>query len=123
MNERAKRSRNTLAAMSLLVLVGAGGIAIAAETEGADGPKEKAALAAAKITLPQAIAAAEQHLGGKAIATGIENQDDRVVYYDITIDKGGVLHKVLVDMQSGQVVSSAVEDDDERGENRVERRG
>jgi len=91
-------------------LAGLSAIVIAAEKETADGPKEKAAIAAAKVTLKQAIATAEQAAGGKATANGIENQDDSAIYYDVTVDKAGVPQKVLIDMQSGKVVSVAVED-------------
>jgi len=102
------------AAMGAMALAAGLGTAIAAtETEGTDGPKEKAAIAAAKVTLQQAIATAEQAAGGKATANGIENQDDTNIYYDITVDKGGTPQKVLVDMQTGKVVSVAVEANNE----------
>ncbi len=105
-------------AIATILIAGVAGSAMASDREDADGPQERAALAAAKITRQQAIAAAEQSIGGKAIRNGIENRDGRAIYYDVTVDKGGTPHKVLVDMQSGRVVSSAKDDDDERGEQR-----
>ena len=103
-----------VAAMGMMTLAAGLGTAIAAtETEGTDGPKEKAAIAAAKVTLQQAIATAEQQVGGKATANGIENQDDANIYYNITVDKGGSPQKVVVDMQTGKVVNVAVETNNE----------
>ncbi len=90
-------------------LAGLNAFVMASEKESVDGPKEKAAIASAKITLKQAIATAEQAAGGKATANGIENQDDSAIYYDVTVDKAGKPQKVLIDMQTGKVVSIALE--------------
>ena len=108
------KAKLIIAALSAgAALAGLNAFAIAAETEGVDGPKEKAAIASAKVTLKQAIATAEQAAGGKATANGIENQDDKPIYYDVTVDKGGKPQKVLVDMQTGKVASVAVETNNE----------
>ena len=112
MNPINRLRRNAwIAAIAMpMVVIGTAGTIFAAETEGADGAKEKAAIAAAKVSLPQAIATAEKEVGGKSTANGIENQDDTAIYYDITVNKTGVDQKVLIDMQIGKVVSVAVED-------------
>ena len=60
-------------------------------------------LSTAKVTLNQAVTAAEQATGGKAADTGIEDQNG-VVHFEVTILKDNARHKVLVDTQTGQVV-------------------
>jgi uncharacterized membrane protein YkoI len=60
------------------------------------------AVHSAKETLPQAIALAEQHSGGKAIDAMIEKRDSKLAY-DIQVVKGGKLNSVWVDPASGQV--------------------
>ena len=112
MNAISRLKRNIcIAAVALpILLVGVAGSILAAETEGVDGPKEKAAMTTAKISLSQAIETAGLQVGGKVTATGIENQDDTSIYYDITVTKAGVEQKVLIDMQTGKVVSITPED-------------
>jgi hypothetical protein len=75
---------------------------------------DAAVMTNAKITLPQAIAAAENQTGGRAIGTGIEDQDG-TIYLEVQVVKGNERQKVLVDPQSGQVVKT-VKDDNEQNE-------
>ena len=72
-------------------------------------------LSAAKVTMSQAITAAEQATGGKAAGTGIEDQDG-VVHFEVTILKDNARQKVLVDTQTGQVVKILASKDDDDGE-------
>lgn len=82
---------------------------------------EAAALAQAKITLSQAITAAEQHVGGKASSAGIEDENGKIVY-GVEIVGGGKSTDVKVDIATGQVLSARVDTaDHERGEERHER--
>lgn len=94
-------------AASTLGLVGA---AMAKENE----PKtnETAIMANAKVTMAQAIATAESQVGGKAVGAGIEDQNG-VVAFEVEILKDGQKHKVLVDTQSGQVMKTAMADDEQ----------
>jgi uncharacterized membrane protein YkoI len=98
--------------LALITLAGAGA-ALAGEN---DQQSELNAVTNAKTSLSQAIAAAEQEIGGKAIETGLENQDG-VMAYEIKIAKGNTLQRVLVDADSGKITKvMAADDDHENGE-------
>lgn len=103
----------TLAA--LLAACAAGGTAWAGTSgEHAD---DIAALANTKVTLTQAIAAAEARTGGKALEAGIdrENGATRIA---VGVATGQSLKTVLVDPQTGQVTSVTNQHDDgAEGEN------
>src|SRR4051812_34675567 len=73
---------------------------------------EAATMANAKVTMAQAIAAAEQRTGGKAVSTGIEDQDG-AVFLEVTVVANSRRQKVLVDPQTGNVVKTVQSDDDE----------
>ena len=110
--------KKALAVVALTAIVSAGGLGLAAfgaENQGGDA-QEQAAIANAKITMQQAISIAEQSAGGKSTASGIESQDGKAIYYDVTIDKAGTPQKVLVDMQTGKVVSVVAENGTEGNE-------
>lgn len=64
-------------------------------------------MATAKVTMAQAIAAAEQATGGKAVGSGIEDQDG-TVHFEVTVLKDNTRHKVLIDTQTGKVVKTVV---------------
>lgn len=84
---------------------------------------EAAALAQAKITLSQAIAAAERHVvGGKASSAEIEDENGKIVY-GVEIVGGGKSTDVKVDIATGQILSAQADTaDHERGEEGHERR-
>ncbi|HJS85239.1 MAG TPA: PepSY domain-containing protein, partial [Acetobacteraceae bacterium] len=76
-----------------------GGTAFAA---GNDEAREATALQGAKITLPQAIATAEQQTGGKAFDAGVDTNHGATRIAVETNGPEGV-QTVLVDPESGQV--------------------
>lgn len=91
-------------ALAALLAIGAtGGIALAngRSEEGNDA----AALANAKVTLVQAIATAEQQVGGRAVGAGVDNEDGRVTIAVEVAAKDGV-RTVLIDPATGQVAST-----------------
>ena len=103
--------KKTLIISALMAIVSIGGLsagAYSAENQGVDA-QEQVAIANAKITMQQAISIAEQSVGGKSTGSGIESQDGKAVFYDVTIEKAGKPQKVLVDMQTGKVVSVVAE--------------
>jgi len=68
--------------------------------------REGAALLAAKLTLSDAISAAQKQIpGGKPVDADVTTRDGKVIY-SIELAKGDLhnLHKVSVDMQSGSVI-------------------
>jgi uncharacterized membrane protein YkoI len=103
-------------AMAGVFAAGTVGVAGAASAKNNDTRTNEAAIIAnAKVTMAQAIATAEQQTGGKAVGTGIEDQDG-AVFLEVQVLKDNQRHKVLIDPQSGQVVKAVMEDK-ERNEN------
>ena len=72
---------------------------------------EAANIANAKITMAQAIAAAENQVGGKAVETGIEDENGTLAF-EVEVLKDGQRHTVLVDPQSGEVVKTLSDNED-----------
>lgn len=113
----SRKMKTAIAGTLALALAGGGlaGLAYAHERHDGFGNQEAVALASAKVTLLQAIAAAEQATVGKAGEAGIENQNGTAIYYDVTVLKAdGLFYQALVDMQTGQVVKVVLENDRER---------
>lgn len=107
------------ATMAAVITLGATtGIAYAGNRERSgetENAQELAAVLNAKTSLAQAIAAAEQETGGKAIDTGLENQDGNMTF-EVEVAEGNTVKKVLVDLQTGKVVKIMAADT-EHGEN------
>jgi uncharacterized membrane protein YkoI len=100
----------------IAALVLGGATAALAETGHEMGEQQELnAVTNAKTSLSQAIAAAEQETGGKAVGSGIENQDGSVAY-EVEIAKGTSLQKVLVDLDSGKVIKVTAAGGDEADE-------
>lgn len=94
----------TLAALSALAL----GSAYAA------GPQENDALAiaAAKISLSQAVSAAERHVGGKASRAEYEQHNGKWVF-DVEVVKGKDVMDVKVDPASAKVLAASKDEADQ----------
>lgn len=110
------RSRILPIPMVAAIALGGAGAAFAGEKE-VDEQQEITTVLSAKTSLAQAIAAAEQQTGGKAIDTGLENQDGNIAY-EVMVAKGTTVQKVLVDLNTGTVLKvmaseSQEEDKDE----------
>jgi uncharacterized membrane protein YkoI len=94
------------------------GAALAGDTE-ISPQKEIDAIFGAKISISQAIAAAEQATGGKAYSARIDNMNG-VVAYEVKTAKTGVLEMVSVDINAGKVVKvtpiDAKADDNEQAD-------
>jgi uncharacterized membrane protein YkoI len=86
--------------------LGAAGAAYAIK-ERTSATNEGVIIANAKITMAQAIATAESQLGGKAVGSGIEDHNGTMAFA-VEVLKDGKRHKVLIDLQSGQVVKNAM---------------
>src|ERR1700681_4602161 len=102
----------TLTVVSVLT-AGALGAAVAAHAKDKELQTNEAAIMVnAKVTMAQAIATAEQHTGGKAIGTGIEDENGTVLL-EVQVLKDNQKHSVLIDPQSGQVVKVAIDDEED----------
>lgn len=87
--------------------------------EGGEG-NEAAALAQAKVSLVQAITAAEQHVNGKAARAELEDENGKLVY-EVEVLAGNTFTDVKVDIATGQVMSAQADTPDrERGEGQHE---
>lgn len=109
--------RRTIALIAAgLAVTGAGGagLAIAASSEpgehaqgregpeGGDDQQEARVLAGARISLAQAVQAAEARTGMKASEAGIDDEGGQPLF-EVTVGEGQQEQKVLVDTQTGQV--------------------
>ncbi len=95
-------------AIALSLIAGAA----AAEENASD---EAQIMSSAKISIAEAIAAAEKETGGKAVETDVRNRDGSA-HFEITIQKGVERQEVLVDGQTGHVVKTVANDGDENDE-------
>lgn len=73
------------------------------------------ALSTAKITLTQAIAAAESHVQGRAVRAELEDENGALVY-GVEVVKGAQAMDVRVDSNSGQVLSAKTDQADHEAE-------
>jgi uncharacterized membrane protein YkoI len=90
------------AALAAVIAVGASGAAFAA-TGGNEEGQETAAVLGAKTSVAQAVAAAEQQTGGRAMKIDVERENGAYLYEVKTVSKDKV-YEVFVDPASGQVV-------------------
>ena len=84
-----------------------------ADTNVLEDVKEMAALANAKVTLDQAIAAATSTIypGSKVLEAEVDTKDG-VPSYIIDVERKGK-HRVLVNIRTGEVETTALEPDDD----------
>lgn len=71
----------------------------------ADDQEEVEMLAKAKISLTEAIALAESHVGGKALSAGIED-DSFTPTFEVSVTKDGKVFDVEIDGVKGEVTGS-----------------
>lgn len=65
-----------------------------------------AKFSASSTTLAAAVATAEQHVGGKAIEAGVDDENG-TMSFEIKVAKDKALHRVVVDGSTGKVVQVA----------------
>ena len=95
----------TLASFALAGLLATGALAGTAFAAGSDEQQEATALQSAKVTLPQAIATAEQQTGGKAYDAGVDLKGGVARIAVETNGPKGV-QTVIVNAQNGKVVGT-----------------
>nr|SPS06008.1 conserved exported protein of unknown function [Candidatus Nitrotoga fabula] len=92
---------------------------IAANAMQPSGLKEKEAkelqlFSLAKISLSEAIKAAEQKIGGKAIEAELDDESE-TVQFEVEVLKDGKIHKVMVDGETGHVLKVSLDDESSEG--------
>ncbi|MEP7205743.1 MAG: PepSY domain-containing protein [Casimicrobiaceae bacterium] len=108
--------------MKTMKTIAVGGVAAAAlasalgyaEVRGSEAESDQAALAQTATSLSQAIGAAEQHAGGKAVRAELEAEKGAYVY-DVEIVNGTQSIDVKVDATDGKVLSAQVDKQDVEG--------
>ena len=97
------KHKTILAAIAILSATAVGGAYAANSAD-----NDALAVANAKLSLTQAIMAAEQHVGGKASRAEYEHEKGKAVF-EVEVVKDKTVMDVEVDAMSGQVIA-AVED-------------
>jgi uncharacterized membrane protein YkoI len=114
--ETVMKRKILIPALIMAGVATAGGLAYAQQSV----PKQNDAivdLAKARISLAQAIAAAEQQVGGKATHAELEDENGRLVY-GVEVTDGTHTTDVKVDATDGRVISAqpdAVDNESENG--------
>lgn len=98
-----KSKLHQTAAVAVLFLAAAGG-ALAEESD-------ELGIATAKISLTEAVTAAEQHLGGKAASAELKREKDAWVF-EVDVVTGNEVKDVVIDPTTGEVLAVHAETDD-----------
>lgn len=96
----------------------AGGVAFASSGSGEN--DAAADLAKSRISLPQAITVAEQHVRGRAAGAELESEDGMTVYEVEVVAADRTVHEVKVDALSGKVIASALDAPDDESNDQDE---
>lgn len=96
--------RKIIAGLSLLAVLGFAAQAMAAN--------DAVGMDQAKMSLSQAISAAEEHVGGKASRAEFEHNKKNGVVYEVEVVNGTKVHDVKIDAQNGSVISSVEDTED-----------
>lgn len=112
MMSRRLVSRASPVALGLLLTLGAGGVAFAADHQD---QSEARIMQAAKVSLAQAVMTAEHQTGGKAFDAGVNNESGRP-RIAVTVAGATGVQTVLIDPATGAVTGThAGSDDHEQG--------
>ncbi|MDB5763889.1 MAG: putative exported protein [Herminiimonas sp.] len=95
-------SRYSKLSLLAVALGAAGSVAYAAKTI----ENDAAAIAKARISLVQAVTAAEQHVNGKAAKAEFEHSKQHGWVYDIEVVSGSKVFDVKIDPEKGAVIAS-----------------
>jgi uncharacterized membrane protein YkoI len=108
--------KHSIIAPSVFAIAIAGGtlsLAQASEKEDKEA-KELQLFSQATISLQDAIKAAEQKTGGKAMEAEIDDES-AAVQFEVEIVKDGKVHEVIVDGKTGKVLKVSLEDESTEG--------
>lgn len=102
-------NRLVIVLISTGLVLGSVGFAYA-EKANNDEAKEFLHFSQAKISLADAIKAAENKVGGKAMEAELDDEP-KTVQFEVEVVKDGKIHKVSVDGKTGLVLAAALDDD------------
>jgi len=112
MNNKHNKFLTTLLA-TVVVAGTAVNLAQASDSKEKDA-KELQLFSQAKISLTEAIKAAEQKTGGKAMEAEIDDESG-AVQFEIEVTKDDKIHKVMVDGKTGNVLKVSLDDESDEG--------
>ena len=103
-----------------IVLIGVANAGVVlADDDKVEDSREMAALAAAKITLAEAIAAAQALVPGSIVLTAAVDTENGVPTYVVDLEKNG-MQRVFVDIGSGEAKMASAEGESENGDDENE---
>lgn len=109
---RRFRPRIALPALAGVLVLGLSGAALAKDNQD---QSDAATMAAAKVSLSQAIITAEQHAKGKAFDAGVDNQNGTArISVEVAGSQG--VQTVLIDPATGAVVGTHAGGEDQEGQ-------
>ena len=110
---KLKHSMIVTSIFAIAIAGGTLGLAQATETKEKD-VNELQLFSQAKISLQDAIKAAEQKTGGKAMEAEL-NDESAAVQFEVEIVKEGKVNEVIVDGKTGKVLKVSLEDESTEG--------
>ena len=111
---------STLIKASVVVLIVAANAGVAlADDDKVENSREMAALAEAKTTLAEAIAAAQALVPGSMVLTAAVDTKNGVPTYVVDLEKNG-MRRVFVDIGSGEAKMASAEGESENGDDENE---
>ena len=114
-DKKMNKKNKTLKVMLVMILIT--GIAVNVAQAGESKEKEAKELKLfnqAKITLTEAIKAAEQKTGGKAMEAEVDDESN-TVQFEVEVLKEGKIHEVIVDGLTGKVLKVSLDDESGKG--------
>lgn len=111
-----KRSHYMIVSMLICGVALTWGLALSSEGTQEQGKE----LLAAKLSMVEAIAIAKTQFPGQVLEAELEREHDQVVYEIEIASTTGVVTEIKVDAQSGELLSSKVEDDDDHEQKKSE---
>ena len=109
-----KHNKTLTAMLAMVIMTGtAVNLAQASESKNEEA-KELQLFSQAKISLQDAIKAAEQKTGGKAMEAELNDKSD-TVQFEVDVVKEGKIYEVIVDGKSGHVLKVSLDDESKEG--------
>lgn len=110
-------SKLTTPALAIALILTAGGAAAFAKSGAESRDNDAVAdLALAKVTLIQAVTAAEHHAGGRATDAELETEKGKTVYEVEVVAANKAVYDVTVDAGTGKVLASKIDKADSADE-------
>ena len=110
-----KKHNKILKALLAMIIMSGTAVNVAQAGESKDEEaKELQLFSQAKISLHDAIKAAEQKTGGKAMEAELNDESD-TVQFEIEVLKDGKIHEVMVDGKTGHVLKVSLDDESKEG--------